>query len=290
MALAMAFLVLSFQRKKISFSIVEELLNPKVWLHPSSYVDFQLLFLNSILKTLLFLFVSVSSIAVAKAVALSLANLSLPRLLVGFNQNSIYILYGLLSFIALDFSRFYQHYLFHKIPILWQFHKVHHSAEVLTPLTLYRTHPVESLIASFRRVFVIGVVSGLFVYMTQSAIGGLAILGVNAFDFVFNFLGSNLRHSHIWLSFGPLNHIFISPAQHQIHHSRSHRHHDKNFGIALAIWDKLFGSFENCGLKKQFLVFGIKGEKHRSLLQSLSAPNLTIENPLKTKKLKLKIR
>ncbi len=42
-----------------------------------------------------------------------------------------------------DFLLFYVHYIFHKVPALWEFHKVHHSAEVMTPLTAYRVHPFE---------------------------------------------------------------------------------------------------------------------------------------------------
>ena len=55
--------------------------------------------------------------------------------------------------------------------------------------------------------------------------------------------GSNLRHSHINIKYWKwLEYIFISPAQHQLHHSIAQEHYDKNFGAALAIWDWLFGS------------------------------------------------
>ena len=77
--------------------------------------------------------------------------------------------------------------------------------------------------------------------------------------------------SHIWLSFGPLNHIFMSPAQHQIHHSRSDKHRDKNLGVALSLWDKIFGTFYQVK-GKEFLIFGVRGERHKTLLQSLMAP------------------
>ncbi len=48
-----------------------------------------------------------------------------------------------------DFGFFLHHWLFHKVPFLWEFHKVHHSAKVLTPLTDFRAHPVEILTYSF---------------------------------------------------------------------------------------------------------------------------------------------
>jgi sterol desaturase/sphingolipid hydroxylase (fatty acid hydroxylase superfamily) len=55
--------------------------------------------------------------------------------------------------------------------------------------------------------------------------------------------GSNLRHSHINIRYWKwLEYIFISPSQHQLHHSIAEEHYDKNFGAALAVWDWLFGS------------------------------------------------
>lgn len=270
-SVALAFLTLLFQQRNVH-AAVAGLLNKKVWTHPSSRADIQLLVFNSVFRFLLFLFVFQGSLSLTKFVV---------RQLTGFFGRAqawdlsfawVVAVYSVLSFVILDFSRFFQHYLFHKVPFLWRFHKVHHSAEVLTPLTLYRTHPVESLVSSFRRILVVGLVSGYFVYSTQSVIGAYAVFGVNAFDFAFNIFGSNLRHSHIWLSFGPINHLFMSPAQHQIHHSRSRKHFDKNFGFAFSVWDKVFKSFYNVGSKKEFLIFGIRGETHHNFWQALWAP------------------
>ncbi|MBT3659004.1 MAG: sterol desaturase family protein [Rhodospirillaceae bacterium] len=56
-------------------------------------------------------------------------------------------------------------------------------------------------------------------------------------------LGSVKRsRTVVWLDYGPLSYIFISPAQHQIHHSRLPEHRDKNCGFAFAFWDALFGT------------------------------------------------
>ena len=270
-SLVLALWIVGRQKGKLNTNLVRRVFDPRILFHRSSTIDVQLFFLNILVKGFLFFFVTISSIAMAKWVARLMHSFGIVPIEGSVNSTFIMILYAVVSFIALDFSRFYQHYLFHKVPFLWQFHKVHHSAEVLTPMTLYRTHPIESIVASFRRIIVIGFVSGVFVFYTQSFIGGLAIMGVNAFDFIFNFFGSNLRHSHVWLSFGPLNHIFISPAQHQIHHSRDWRHRDKNLGVALALWDKLFGTFYQIE-KKEFIIFGLRGEVHENLGQALMAP------------------
>jgi sterol desaturase/sphingolipid hydroxylase (fatty acid hydroxylase superfamily) len=72
------------------------------------------------------------------------------------------------------------------------------------------------------------------------------ILGVNIVTAVFYWSGANLRHSHVWLSYGPLlNRVLVSPAQHQIHHSCAPRHHDKNYGEIFALWDWMFGTLYN---------------------------------------------
>lgn len=152
------------------------------------------------------------------------------------------LLFAFVLFVVNDFFKFLVHFSFHRFPILWPFHAVHHSAESLTPITLYRIHPVELTINSLRS-FVIGVVvSALFVYLFANTISIYQIIGVNVFVFLFNLVGSNLRHSPFYLSYGRWEKIFISPAQHQIHHSVERKHFDKNFGSALAIWDGVFKS------------------------------------------------
>ena len=101
----------------------------------------------------------------------------------------------------------------------------------------------------------------------------MTIYGVNVLLFIFNLSGSNLRHSHIPISYGrALERIFVSPAQHQIHHSIKRCHHDKNFGAALAVWDYLFGSL-HLSEKNMHLTFGIK---NRSKMRSHNLATLYI--------------
>jgi len=127
--------------------------------------------------------------------------------------------------------------------MLWCFHQVHHSAEVLTPVTVYRTHPVEAVIFALRSVLVQALVIAGFIFFFGNRAELLAILGANAFLFIFNVAGSNLRHSHVWISYGSaIERWLISPAQHQIHHSVENRHYDRNFGAVLAVWDRMGGS------------------------------------------------
>ena len=127
--------------------------------------------------------------------------------------------------------------------MLWCFHKVHHTAETLTPLTVYRTHPVEGVLFALRAALVQGVAVGAFVFFFGDRAEFVTVLGANVFLFLFNAAGSNLRHSHVWISYGPaVEKILISPAQHQIHHSTASAEGNSNYGSVLAIWDWMGGS------------------------------------------------
>ena len=149
----------------------------------------------------------------------------------------------------------------HKWPVLWALHKVHHSATVLTPMTVFRTHPLEGIIFSLRSAITQAIGISLFFYLFGNLVSLYTIVGVNVFVFVFNILGSNLRHSHIGIRYWKwFEYIFISPAQHQLHHSVAFEHHDKNFGAALAIWDWLFGSLHH-SVEFETLHLGIKKDQ-----------------------------
>ncbi len=267
-----------YKKDRDFFKALESLMDRRVWLNPSSRLDMILFLMNSVLKSILFFVIIFTSVEVSRFVVKGLYQLFPEFNPMQFSFTTIMVIYSLVNFIVLDFTRFYQHYLFHKIPFLWNIHKVHHTATVLTPITLYRTHPIESVLASIRRITVVGVITGIFIFVTQSKIDAYAILGVNAFDFLFNMIGSNLRHSHVWMTFGKLDYLLISPAQHQIHHSRDKKHHDKNLGFALSIWDQLFGTFYPVK-EKEFLIFGVRGENSHSLFHALF-------DPLRNKKIK----
>jgi sterol desaturase/sphingolipid hydroxylase (fatty acid hydroxylase superfamily) len=147
---------------------------------------------------------------------------------------------------------------------------------VLTPLTVYRNHPVESLFFALRGVLATGLVTGIFFHLFRGRAVQADILGANAIGFVFNLVGGNLRHSHVWISYGRfLERILISPAQHQIHHSSDPSHYGRNFGSWLAIWDGLGGSLHLAGTERP-LDFGLKvpdrNHDPRGLISALVRP------------------
>lgn len=113
----------------------------------------------------------------------------------------------------------------------------------MNPFTLYRIHPIELIINNLKSILVYGFVTGIFYYLASGEVGTITFVGVNIFTFSFMFLGANLRHSHVKLKFySYIENIFISPFQHQIHHSDNPDHFNKNLGSHLAIWDFLCGT------------------------------------------------
>ena len=144
------------------------------------------------------------------------------------------IAFALASPMVLDFLAFLTHYFQHKVPALWEFHKIHHSAEVLHPLSNYREHPVDNIVYAT----VLGIGSGLVLGTFQFLFGVtpikllVPVLGISLIAFAFNFLAYNLRHSHIWVRWpGILAYVFGCPAHHQIHHSCKRHHINKNFAF-----------------------------------------------------------
>ena len=175
----------------------------------------------------------------------------------------VQVAYGAAVFLMADFGFFLGHYLGHKVPLLWEFHKVHHSAEVLSPLTNYRFHPLDTILLGLFIGILTGVVKGAFGFAFPGGISGTGTVTVNVTVLLLFNLTANFRHSHVWLSYGwHLNHIFSSPAQHQIHHSTAARHLDKNFGLMLSVWDWLAGSLY-VPRRREELEFGLTGGEHK---------------------------
>lgn len=154
------------------------------------------------------------------------------------------IAYMFLMVVLADFLAYVIHYMQHRVPFLWEFHKVHHSATVMHPLTNYREHPVDNLLYNVGTSMLGGVLLGFSYFLFGRKFDMPTILGWNVMAFLFVFLAYNLRHSHIWLRWpGKWAYVFGCPAHHQVHHSCHPDHIDKNFAFMLPVWDVIFGTF-----------------------------------------------
>lgn len=241
--------------KRISF--LRYVFNPSVWLHPSSIQDMKYFIANS------FLYYGLIAQYLLGSHGISFGFYEVLSSMFGVPETALItgtvglVLYTLASVMALDLGVYVAHRLFHTVPFLWQFHKVHHSAEQLNPMSLFRMHPVDLLITALTVMFFNAIAFGGFFYLTASQPQALTLFGVNFVVFFFYLFGYNLRHSHVWLNYPYwLNKILISPAQHQIHHSTNPKHFDRNMGLIFSIWDQLFGTHYN-PKEREELKFGL---------------------------------
>ena len=175
---------------------------------------------------------------------------------------SVAVFVGLLTICVLvqDFLRFYSHYLLHKFKVLWDIHKVHHSASFLTPLTNHRVHIIEEIIQQGCTGLSVGPILAIAAFATATSISTNAILGFDGYILIDTLSFGILRHTHIGLSYGRLERFLMSPKQHQLHHSIAERHWDKNFGFLFACWDQLAGTIWYSD-PKEHIRFGISPEE-----------------------------
>ena len=160
-------------------------------------------------------------------------------------------------FLAYELGYWFNHWLSHKVPVLWEFHKVHHTAEVLTPLTNFRVHPIYGWIFANILAVSVAVANGFGNYMFGETAYQYAFNDTNIILVLFIHAYVHLQHSHMWISFrGLAGRIFVSPAHHQVHHSNNPKHFDKNFGSCLALWDWMFGTLYVPAKEREPLVFG----------------------------------
>jgi len=138
----------------------------------------------------------------------------------------------LIGFLALDFAIWAQHVAFHKIPILWRLHSMHHADLDIDATTGLRFHPFEILISLAIKIGVILAV-------------GVPPVAVIFFEVVLNatsmFNHTNARMPY-WLD-RALRLIVVTPDMHRVHHSIVRRETDSNFGFNLPWWDWLFGTY-----------------------------------------------
>ena len=161
-------------------------------------------------------------------------------------------------FLAYELGYWIDHYLSHRVPFLWEFHKVHHTASVLTPLTLFRVHPVDSVIHGNILAVVMGVTNGAMNYLFGKTTYQYAITDTNAILVLFVHAYVHLQHTHLWIPFrGVLGRILLSPAHHQVHNSSNPVHFNKNLGSCLAVWDWLFGTLHIPAREPEKLHFGV---------------------------------
>lgn len=140
---------------------------------------------------------------------------------------------AVLSFILLmDLTIYAQHVVFHKIPVLWRLHRMHHSDLEIDVTTGARFHPIEILLS-------------VLVKMVAIVILGAPAIAVLGFEVLLN-ATAMFNHSNAMLPLpvdAAVRRLLVTPDMHRVHHSVIRAETDSNFGFNLSVWDQLFGTY-----------------------------------------------
>lgn len=283
LCVAVVFIVLNRRPEKrtVKYLVMLRALFPR-WLYrnPSFKADVMFLLFNVLAYGVLFGWAVFSSSQVSRIVSAALTTYFGAHAGGGWNGSGGTAIATGTIFIAYELAYWLDHYLSHRIPLLWEFHKVHHTAEVLSPLTNFRVHPVDGVVfGNFLGLF-IGTADGVLHYLK---LGPALTAGASASVIVVGFMWviGHLQHSHLWMTLpGPLGRVVLSPAHHQIHHSDNPKHFNKNFGSCLSVWDWLFGTLHVPNRDREDFSFGIGDQRpeHHTIIGGLLTPFWTAWN------------
>jgi len=134
--------------------------------------------------------------------------------------------------IVLDMIIYWQHRLFHVVPMFWRLHQVHHADRDIDVSTGLRFHPIEillSMLIKFAAVIALGAPAAAVVVF-EVILNGMAM-----------FNHGNIRLPKALDSMIRL--LFVTPDMHRVHHSIFKHETNSNYGFNLSIWDKIFGSY-----------------------------------------------
>ncbi len=247
----------------------------RIVFHPSARVDLRLWLMNGVLLGSAYGMLSGGLFFWRDAVDAGFVHAFGPRPPAAWPIVAVLALATVLQVLAYELAYWLSHYALHKIPALWEFHKVHHSAEAMTIFTELRQHPVEILLVVNLIGLSTGLVFGAMAYAFGPGVRPFTLLDGNVLTMAFLLTWGHLRHSRIWIAFtGPAGRILHSPAHHQLHHSIDPAHHDKNFGFALSVWDWAFGTLVVPPKARERIAIGVGADAPRygTVAANLFAP------------------
>ncbi|WP_105901495.1 sterol desaturase family protein [Vibrio gangliei] len=171
----------------------------------------------------------------------------------------------ILSVIILDMCIYWQHRIFHKVPVLWRLHRVHHADQDIDVTTGFRFHFIEIWLSMLLKIAIIFVL-------------GIPVMAVFIFEILLNGCAM-FNHSNVNISNSidvKLRKWIVTPDMHRVHHSIHREETDSNYGFCLSVWDRLFGSYVAQPKEgHQNLQIGIslfRQPKEQSLWRMLSQP------------------
>ena len=184
-------------------------------------------------------------IVILDTITLRLLALALPLLAVGAALDAQANGWGLMhsldvplwlavvaTVLIFDFAIWAQHLITHKVPILWRLHRVHHADRDMDVTTAIRFHPVEIALSMLLKI-------GLVYLLGPPAIGIVLFEIIRNGTAMFNH--ANIRLP-LWLD-AMVRQVLVTPDMHRVHHSVHRYEHDSNYGFALSVWDRMFGTY-----------------------------------------------
>ena len=134
--------------------------------------------------------------------------------------------------VVLDFVIYGQHVTFHRVPLLWRLHMVHHAEPDLDVTSGARFHPIEMVLS-------------LLVKLVVVALLGAPPVAVLLFEVILN-ATAMFNHANVRLPLPmdrALRWFVVTPDMHRVHHSAAMGEFHRNFGFNLPWWDRLFGTY-----------------------------------------------
>ncbi|MBK8754361.1 MAG: sterol desaturase family protein [Candidatus Competibacteraceae bacterium] len=178
---------------------------------------------------------------------------------------------GIASLLLLDLAIYAQHVLFHKAPLLWRLHRMHHSDLDFDVTTALRFHPLEIVLSMLIKL---GVVVAL----------GAPPVVVMLFEVILN-ATAMFNHGNVHLPERldrGLRWLLVTPDMHRVHHSIYPEETNSNFGFNLPWWDRLFGTYrEQPGAGHIGMIIGLeffRDQRATGLMDLLLQPFLNAES------------
>ena len=138
------------------------------------------------------------------------------------------------SMLLLDLTIYAQHVAFHKLPLLWCLHRMHHTDLDFDVTTALRFHPLE-------------IVLSMLIKWAVVVLLGTPPVAVLVFEVVLN-ATAMFNHGNVRLPprlDRALRWLVVTPDMHRVHHSIRREETDSNFGFNLPWWDRLFGTYRD---------------------------------------------
>ena len=167
--------------------------------------------------------------------------------------------------IFLDFAIYVQHVMFHKVPIFWRLHRMHHADTEIDATTGIRFHPIEIILSLLIKIVIV-------------LAFGIPAVAVIIFEVILN-ASAMFNHANMRLPLSVdrlLRILIVTPDFHRVHHSWHRDETDSNYGFCLTIWDQMFMTYRpqprdghddmTIGLKD------FRGEKDRGIIGLLMIP------------------